>query len=71
MYGEKTLTVLCSESGTITFYDLLGQVTFKANLSKGINIFNYEQLSCDNSVILYKAKLRSNKIETGKIITLK
>ena len=71
MDRQNSLNVQCSEEGDISFYNLLGQLTFKAHLAIGINIFNCNQLSCDNNVILYKATMRSGRRETGRIITLK
>ncbi len=29
------------------------------------------QLSCETNIILYKAKMKSGNIETGKVVTLK
>jgi hypothetical protein len=71
MDKQNGVNVSSSESGEIEFYDLLGQITYKARLLKGITVFNCSQLSCDNNVILYKAKLQNGRIETGKIITIK
>ena len=67
----NNLNVLCSEIGDITFYNLLGQITYKAHLVAGINSFDCTQLSCDNNVVLYKAKMKSGKTETGRVITIK
>jgi hypothetical protein len=36
----------------------------------GINTLDCAQLSCDNSIILYKAKMQSGIMKTGKVITL-
>jgi hypothetical protein len=71
MDRENGVNVQSSEVGEITFYNLLGQITYKARLSKGITIFDCVQLSCENNIILYRAKLQSGKTETGKIIVLK
>jgi hypothetical protein len=68
---QNSLNVQCIEAGQIVFYDLLGQITFKANLKAGINTFDCSQLSCENNIILYKAKMKSGRIETGKVVTIK
>ena len=68
---QNSLNILCVESGKITFYNTLGQVTYRAKLNKGINIFNCNQLSCEAGVILYEARMQSGKVETGKVVTVK
>jgi len=71
MDQENSINILSSLSGDISFYNTLGQLTFKAHLIAGINIFTSMQLSCETNIILYKAKMKSGKIETGKVVTLK
>lgn len=67
---QKTLQVQCSEDGEITFYDLLGRICYQGALHSGFNTFDCAQLACGNKVLLYKASLKHEHSESGKVVIL-
>jgi len=69
--NQKTLHVQCSEDGEIVFYDLLGRTTYQGAIHKGLNTFDCALLSCENRMILYQAKMRNGRNESGKVVVVR
>jgi hypothetical protein len=62
---DKSISISTSESGSVLFYDELGQLIDESKLSRGINAI---KLTTDDKVIFYRATLQDGATENGKVI---